>query len=147
MTVDREEASALLADVAGMEARTKQFLTYSRVSDSFLLWGGIWVAGYMCSHFLPVQAGWIWLGLDLFGMIASVAMAARARRDRGHFQWRIPATVLTFIGFGILWMNLGHFGWREQSAFWPTLFSFALVLFGFWVGRSLLAAAAVASPC
>ena len=143
MALDREEASALLADVAGMERRTKEFLTYTRVSNSFLLWGAIWFAGYTCTHFFPARAGWIWIGLNLFGIAASAAMAARVRRDHGYFQWRLPATVVTFIGFGALWLNFGHFGWREQTAFWPTLFSFALILFGMWVGRAFIIAAAV----
>ncbi len=140
---DREEASALLADVAGMEQRTKEFLTYSRISQSFILWGGIWFAGYASAHFLPAHAGWIWLGLDVFGVIASSVMAVRVKRDHGYFRLRLPATVLTFIGFGLLWLNLGHFSWREQTAFWPTLFSFALILFGMWVGRAFIIAAVV----
>ena len=67
----------------------------------------------------------------------------RGRRDHRYFQWRIPAIVLSFIGFGSLWLHLGHFGWREQTAFWPTLFAFALLLFGMWVGRALMVAAVV----
>jgi hypothetical protein len=143
MTVDRDEASALLADVAGMEQRTKEFLTYTKVSQSFFLWGAIWFAGYAASHYFKNQAGWIWLGLNLFGIVASVAMAARLKTRGRGFRWQIPATVLTFIGFGALWLNLGHFGWREQTAFWPTFFSFALMLFGMWVGRAFMVAAAV----
>jgi hypothetical protein len=143
MTVDREEASSLLADVAGMERRTKEFLTYARASQSFILWGGIWFVGYICTHFFNAQAGWIWLGLNAFGLVASTALARRSRPAGIQFQWRIPATVLAFIGFGALWLNLGHFGWREQAAFWPTLFSFVLLLFGMWVGRAFMIAAAV----
>ncbi len=143
MVHDREEASALLADVAGMEKRTKEFLIYSRISQSFILWGGIWFVGYASTYFFPPEAGWIWIALNLFGVVASAAMAARVKRDHGHFQWRLPATVLTFIGFGMLWMTLGHFSWREQTAFWPTLFSFALILFGMWVGRAFIVAAVV----
>jgi len=143
MPIDRDEASNLLADVAGMERRTKEFLIYSRVSNSFLLWGGIWFVGYICTHFFRQDAGWIWIGLNLFGIVASIALARRVRRTHGYFQWRIPAIVVTFIAFGALWLNLGHFGWREQTAFWPTLFSFALILFGMWVGRALIIAAFV----
>ncbi len=141
MTVDREEASALLADVAGMERRTREFLTYAKVSQSFILWGFIWFIGYACTHFFKAQAGRIWLGLNLIGIAASFVLSQRGRPNQ--IQWRIPATVLVFIGFGMLWLNLGHFGWREQAAFWPTLFSFALVLFGMWVGRALMVSALV----
>ncbi len=116
MTVDREEASALLADVAGMEQRTKEFLTYTKVSQSFFLWGAIWFAGYAASHYFKNQAGWIWLGLNLFGIVASVAMAARVKTKGRGFRWQIPATVLTFIFFGSLWLRLGHFDWRAQRA-------------------------------
>lgn len=138
MTAEHEEASAFLADIAVMERRTREFLTYSKVSQSFLLWGAIWFAGYTGQHFFRAESGVIWTVLNVSGIAVSIVLG---HRGANRFQWRVPVTVLLFIGFGMLWLTLGHFGWREQAAFWPTLFSFALILFGMWVGRALIAAA------
>lgn len=148
MTVKPEEAGALLADIAGVERRARAFLTYNRISDSALLWGAIWFAGNCASHFLAPWSGRIWIGLDLFGLAASIVMAAGARHRNTdatttHLNWRIPAVVLCFFAFGSLWLHLGQFSWRAEAAFWPTLFSFALVLFGLWIGRALIAAGAI----
>ena len=41
MTVDRDEASALLGDVEGIENRIRQLLLYARISDYLFLWGAI----------------------------------------------------------------------------------------------------------
>jgi len=54
-----------------------------------------------------------------------------------------PATALSFIAFAILWLHLSHFSWRDQAAFWPPFFSFALLVFGLWVGRALLIVALI----
>jgi len=144
MAGDREEAGATLADIAGVERRTKEFLTYAKVSESFTLWGTVWFLGYGLTHFVPKHAGTIWLILNSLGIAGSFALAALARRRSGSpFRPQIPAILLTFIVFGFLWTYLGRMGWREQAAFWPTFFSFALIVFGAWAGRALVLAGAV----
>ncbi len=43
------------------------------------------------------------------------------------------------IGFGLLWsVVLGRLGFREMSAFWPTLFMSGYVIAGLWLGRAFM---------
>jgi hypothetical protein len=141
MTVDREEASALLADVQGIEARIHELLIYSRVSDYLFLWGTIFLVGFTATFFLRDASGLMWWGLEALGLIGTVAIVAMhgARRESRNpvVLVRAAFSVVAVVAFGSLWIALAHMGWREQVTFWPSLLSFLLFMIGLWVGRSL----------
>jgi hypothetical protein len=50
-----------------------------------------------------------------------------------------------FFAFGFLWSDLGRFGPRELSIFWPTLFLFGYALAGLWFGAVFVAFGVVLS--
>ena len=145
MTVDREEASALLHDVEGMETRVRRILVYAHISDFFFLWGAIFAVGFSGNYFLRESSGTMWWGLEGIGLAATAAIAFlhHRRADAAHraIPWRAAASMVAVVGFGTLWVNLLHMGWREQVAFWPTLLSFLVFLVGLWLGRTLALAA------
>jgi membrane-associated HD superfamily phosphohydrolase len=141
MTIDREEASALLHDVEGMEARVRQILIYAHISEFFFLWGAIFAGGFTATYFLREKADAMWWGLEALGLAATVGIAfvhhRRADAPRRAIPWRVALTTVTVIGFGTLWVNILHMGWREQVTFWPTFLSFLVFLVGLWLGRTL----------
>ncbi|HUO90813.1 MAG TPA: hypothetical protein VMU08_16685 [Rhizomicrobium sp.] len=145
MTVDREEASALLNDVAGIEQQVRQLLVYARVSDYLFLWGTIWVVGFTSNYFFRTQATLLWYGLEALGLAGTLAIAALHHRRAGNrnrlVSLRAALSVVAVIGFGTLWLSLAHMGWREQVTFWPTLLSFLLFQLGLWLGRGVALAA------
>jgi hypothetical protein len=149
MTVDRDEANALLNDVAGIEDRVRELLIYSRVSDYLFLWGVIWLGGFTANYFLRDSSGPLWIGLQLAGLAGTVIVVTRHMRyrpegERNYFVvLRAAISMLAIVGFGTLWLALLDMGWREQITFWPTLLAFLLFMFGLWVGRSLAIAAVV----
>ncbi|MBV9420760.1 MAG: hypothetical protein JO348_13385 [Alphaproteobacteria bacterium] len=145
MTVDREEAGALLNAVEGIEGRVRQLLLYAHVSDYLFLWGTIWFVGFIGDYLLKDRAALLWLALQGIGLIGTVLIVARHRRDAGTQNWAMVAragiSVIAVIGFGTLWLSLFHVGWREEVTFWPTFLSFLLFLVGLWAGRTLALAA------
>jgi len=145
MTIDREEASALLKDVEGMESRVRQILIYAHISDFFFLWGAIFAAGFTATYFLRDWSNRMWWGLEALGLAATVAIAVihhrNAEQPRAAIPWRAALSMLAVVGFGTLWTSLSHMGWREQVTFWPTLLSFIVFLVGLWLGRTLALAA------
>src|SRR5258708_161280 len=147
MTVDREEASALLHDVEGIESRIRQLLIYSRISDYLFLWGAIFAFGFTCNFFWREQAQTLWYVLEAGGLLATVAIVAWHRRSAspaaggGLIFARAALSFLAVIGFGTFWIVQLDMGWREQVTFWPTLLSFILFLIGLWIGRALALAA------
>ncbi|HEY4943783.1 MAG TPA: hypothetical protein VII56_20310 [Rhizomicrobium sp.] len=145
MTVDREEASALLKDVEGIESRVRQLLIYSRVSDYLFLWGAIWGLGFTCNYFMRAQSNLLWYALETIGLIGTVTIVAFHRRRseaKNNFAFvRAALSVIAIVVFGGIWITLTHMGWREQVTFWPTLLSFILFLIGLWIGRAMALAA------
>jgi hypothetical protein len=145
--VDRDEAGALLRDVAGAEKRVREFLVYTHTGDHLILWGIVWVLGFGGTHVLSAlhrggMTGLLWLVLDGFGAIGSATIAARSARERRGEGVALHAlrplfAVIAVVAFGILWTKLGHLGWREQAAFYPTLFGVVLFVVGMWAGRAL----------
>jgi len=145
MTVDREEATALLKDVEGMESRVRQFLIYAHISDFFFLWAVIFASGFTANYFLREWSGQLWWGLEGLGLIATATIAFfhhRRAEPRRSIPWRAAASMVAVVGFGTLWISLTHMGWREQVTFWPTFLSFLVFLVGLWLGRTLVLAAA-----
>jgi hypothetical protein len=144
MTVDRDEARALLSDVQGIETRVRELLIYSRVSDYLFLWGAIWFAGFTTNYFLR-DANLLWIGLQAIGLIGTVVIVrSHVTSTKGANLFiiaRAALSVVAVVGFGTLWSWLLDMGWREQVTFWPALLAFLLFMFGLWVGRALAIAA------
>ncbi len=145
--VDRKEADALLRDVAGTEKRVREFLVYSHTGDHLTLWGVIWLVGFGGTHVLATMhlgrwIGPLWLTIDVIGAAGSALIATRSAKNKAGRGW-VPMSfqpllaVLATIAFGTLWSSLGHFGWREEIAFYPTLFGFLFFVAGLWAGRAL----------
>jgi len=148
MTVDPNEADALLKSVEGVEKRTREILIYARAGDYMILWGVLWVIGYGGEFWVWPRAHDIWLSLDAVGIAGTCLIIWRTTRSiepgRRRFLFVRPLiSILVMMGFGILWVWLANFGGREQSAFWPTLCGALLFCFGLWSGRTLSIAAAL----
>ena len=57
MDVSQEEARESLGQIDDVVARTKKMAAYAGADTIFVVWGVIWVLGYLNTHFLPVVAG------------------------------------------------------------------------------------------
>lgn len=138
---EREEASALLDDVEGVEGRVRQFLAYASISHYLFLWGTIWAVGFTGSHFLRPHTDVLWWGLETIGLIGTVLIAwrhhHRATTRNTFVLWRAGIGVIATVAFGTLWIGITDMGWREQVTFWPTLLSFLLFMVGMWIGRAV----------
>lgn len=142
MTVNADEASALLKDIAGTERRTREFLVYARAGDYLILWGVIWLFGYSASNFTGARTHEMWIVLNAMGLAATLLIIFRANRRLGSTVARTllvrPLVAFAALAaFGVLWIVLGKLGGREQSAFWPTYTGTLLFVFGLWTGRAL----------
>jgi hypothetical protein len=147
MTVDPNEAGALLKGIDGAEKRTREFLVYARAGDYMILWGVLWVAGYGLSDFVWPYTHAVWLALDAVGIVGTALITWRASRGKPqasrYLFVRPLAAIFVMIGFGALWIWLAKFGVRQESAFWPTLCGALLFCFGLWAGRTLSIGAAI----
>ncbi|HZB90981.1 MAG TPA: hypothetical protein VE397_06045 [Stellaceae bacterium] len=138
MSIDPKDAAASLNEVASVEERTRQAITYEHSSRQFLLWGVLVVCGYLNTFFNEDNAAAGWIAVVVIGVLGSVALRVWTpvlhSRDR-RLGRRIGYAQLVLIGFGLilLWL-LWPVNHRQLNAFWPTLVMFCHVLAGLWLG-------------
>jgi hypothetical protein len=78
MAITRTEAASALRDVEETTARTHEMRGYRYASPHLIVWGAVWVVGYLSMGVLPQpQWGWVWLPLDVIGFVASCVLAGR----------------------------------------------------------------------
>ncbi len=138
--IQTEEAAAMLADVESVVARVKQSRIYRNAAFIIIFWG---VVNLVRDLLIAVEPGWFgsrWFLADLVGVAGTIALLRRGAAPSGRFQLQVLAAFALFYAFGWLWSDLlGHFGPREQMAFWPTLFLFGYALAGLWFGAAFSA--------
>jgi len=138
MSIDPKEAAASLSDIATIERRTHQAITYEHSSRQFLLWGVLVSAGYLFSFFASPFTPYCWMIITVLGLSGSFALRRWVplthTRDSSLGR-RIGFAQLVLVGFGVilLWL-LWPVGNRQMAAFWPTLVMFCHVLAGLWLG-------------
>jgi hypothetical protein len=75
MQVNANEAEEALAMIHAMAQKMHRAVADGEVHNFFILWGVIWFIGFLGSQFLPGKtAGWMWMGLDILGGLASAAI-------------------------------------------------------------------------
>jgi hypothetical protein len=83
MNISGSDAAAALGVIERTERRTHEAAGYAVASPHLILWGLIWIAGYIASGLLPVgQWGLAWIPLDVFGIGGSIYLGVRAAAYR-----------------------------------------------------------------
>jgi hypothetical protein len=140
VTIDPQQASAMLADVDSIVARVKQSRIYRRSGDIFIMWGGLHLLRHILFPLSPIFARGGWVLLDVVGIAATLLMLRGARGFGQRSAWRWFALYLLFYGFGYMWSDvIGGMRERQLIAFWPTLFQFGYAVAGLWFGWAFLA--------
>ena len=140
MTMDAEQAGAILAEVDSIVARVRQSRLYRFTGALLVLWGAIVVAADLIGFVWPRWSVWTWVGANVLGAAASFAMLSAGPDVPRRVPWRFLAAFALFFAFGLLWsVGFGRFGPRELDAFWPTLFLFGYALAGLWFGAAFAA--------
>lgn len=83
MRLSPEEAQSALAAVQQVQDRTYRTLTWGAIYE--VLWGMIWVIGFLISQFFPTNGrvlGWTWGGLWLLGGVISLSLGFSSSRQR-----------------------------------------------------------------
>lgn len=79
--MDEDEARQALEIVNQAMAQTRRAISRSGTGYFFLIWGFVWLAGFLGSELLAsALAGYLWLALDVFGIVSSVIVGLRLGR-------------------------------------------------------------------
>ena len=140
MTMDAEQAGAILAEVDSIVARVRQSRLY-RLTGALLSCGARSSSRPISIGFVwPRWSVWTWAAANALGAAASFAMLRAGPDVPRRMPWRFLAAFALFVAFGLLWsVGFGRFGPRELDAFWPTLFLFGYALAGLWFGAAFAA--------
>lgn len=85
MVISQAEAASALRDVDQTTARTIEMRAYRHASPHLVLWGLLWIVGYVLMGLLPIERwGLVWLPIDLIGVIGSMILGFRSRAAAGQ---------------------------------------------------------------
>jgi hypothetical protein len=106
MVITKTEAAAALSEIQRTTDRSHVLKGYRQSGPVFILWGVIWVVGYAAMGVLPpAQWGWVWLPLDVLGMLATFVLIGRGcgPAEKGD-GLKVLTTILAIAAFacGIL---------------------------------------------
>ena len=140
--IDARQAAEALSDIEQMIRRVRRSRTYDVASQMIILWGALVLAGNLANYGWPRQGGYIWIAVNLLGVMGSLAIAFSFARRKGgqRVGVRILVGFVMVFAFGILSSCvLGHFGPREMAAFWPIYSMLFYCIAGLWFGYAFLA--------
>jgi hypothetical protein len=139
MDITPTEAEEALAAIQTMMQKTRRSISSSGAYKFLILWGVIWMLGFLGSQFLPKEiASYVWIGLDILGGILSMVIGVRLNRG---VRSSAPTTSGKRIGF--FWLLLFFYCVAAIGIAWPVdgkQFAMFIILFVTvgWIAMGLL---------
>lgn len=84
MSISSEQAAEALRMVEQAGARSSTLYGYRKASPYLLLWGVIWLIGFVTNDFFVSHTNTIWIPLDIVGIAGSTYIGVK--EGRGHCQ-------------------------------------------------------------
>jgi hypothetical protein len=139
MNISPTEAEEALTAIQIMMEKTRRSISSSGAYKFLILWGAIWMIGFLGSQFLPKEiASYVWIGLDILGGILSAVIGVRMNRG---VRTSAPSTSGKRIGF--FWLLLFLYCVAAVAVAWPVdgkqfaMFIILFVTLG-WIAMGLL---------
>ena len=140
MSLSNEEAAASLAAVEEVRARCRRSAAAGG-APFLIVWGGVWIVGYSALYLFGRLGGWVFLGFNAVGIVASVYLGVTWDRrapvqsplDR-KLLWRIAVFWASLFAF--IWLSLwvmGPSSALRASAYVSIAIMFAYIVLGLWI--------------
>ncbi len=141
MNVSREEALEALAAVDKVRRQTRAAISLGGGGQIMMVWGAVWILGYLASQFLEGRAvGLVWGALDLAGLAGTALVVGWvSRRVHDPMGWRIGAFWLLLFVYAAVWLALVRP--TEGSlvgVLIATMAMFGYVVMGLWIDLRFL---------
>jgi hypothetical protein len=115
MNITPTEAEEALAAIEAMMQKTRRAISSSGAYNFMILWGTVWLLGFLNSQFLPNKInGYVWMGLDILGGILSAIIGIRLNRG---VRTSTPTTSGKRITF--FWLLLFFYCLIAVGIVWP----------------------------
>jgi hypothetical protein len=139
MNISPSEAEEALAAIQSMMQKTRRAISSSGAYVFLILWGIIWLLGFLNSQFLPDPvAGYVWMGLDILGGALSAIFGIRMNRGV-----RTADPITSGKRIGVFWLLLFFYCVAALAVAWPAdgkqlaMFIILFVMLG-WIAMGLL---------
>ena len=115
MNISPTEAEEALVAIQTMMQKTRRAISASGAYIFLIIWGVIWLLGFLNSQFLPlVTANRVWIGLNILGGLVSAVVGARMNRG---VRTAAPTTSGKRIAF--FWLLLFLYCFAASAVVWP----------------------------
>ena len=139
MNISPTEAEEALAAIQTMMRKTRRSIASSGAYMFLIIWGSIWLLGFLGSQFLPHEiGGYTWMILDILGGILSAIVGIRMGRGV-----RSSSTAKSGGRIGLFWLLLFVYCIIAIVVAWPAdgkqlaMFIILFVMVG-WLAMGLL---------
>ena len=142
MDISKEEAKDSLNQIQTVLEHTRSSIASNYASPLLILWGLIFIAAYLGTHFFVTWAWHIWTVLDAVGVIGTFLICWQQFRSASPIKtssekkmgWRIFLFWTLLFIYVFLWLKmLGPFKGIKLNAFLVTVIMFAYVVIGLWL--------------
>ena len=142
MVHDKQEAERALRCIDDAERRMTRAVHYGRSGRYLVVWGAVWLAGYLASFFRPETPTVIWTTVTLLGWVATLALVTRdrvsGRAGAGDAAARYAASAAALSVFALGWVFLlTSASPTRYSVYAGTVVGCATVIAGLWRGPAL----------
>ena len=139
MNISPNEAEEALAAIQAVMQKTRRAISSSGSYIFLIIWGVIWLLGFLGSQFLPDEiSGYAWMGLDMLGGILSAIIGIRMNRSV-----RSPSATTSGKRIGLFWLLLFVYVIATVAVSWPAdgkqlaMYIILFVMVG-WLAMGLL---------
>ncbi|PWT71793.1 MAG: hypothetical protein C5B60_10440 [Chloroflexi bacterium] len=123
MQLSPEEAQAALTSVQQVQDRTRRTVSWGATYE--VMWGAIWVIGFLISQFVPVTSesilAWVWGGLWLVGSGLSISLGIYSSRQQPVRRTSGSWFESPQVRFGLFFFALGIYSGVLFALFVPVL--------------------------
>lgn len=136
MRITPPEAREALAAVEKVQQRTRRALSLAGGGEIAMVWGLVWMVGYVTSYFLPDSAGGrVWVIVDVVGLLATIVLVRRSHhRFDDPLGPRIGALWISLMAFAALWIWVAKPSSSVDIGFLIATFAmFGYVVMGLWL--------------
>lgn len=115
MNISPTEAEEALDAIQAMVFKTRRAISSSGVYAFLIVWGFIWLFGFLASHFLHSDtAGYVWMVLNISGGVLSAVIGARMNR-----RVRSPSAAASGKYIAWFWLLLFFYCAVGIGVVWP----------------------------
>lgn len=136
MNVSPQDAQQSLQEIERTLTQTRRALAHGGAPYYLILWGCIWLVGYLISQFAPALTDWSWPILDVIGVVLSFWIGYRQSQRVSSVALgpQIGFFWLALIIYEALWIWLLPPQSSQQLALMLSLYAmFGYVVMGLWL--------------